>query len=146
MSNFKRQVEVGRVVLLTSGPSVGSLATIVEIIDHRRALIDGPSTGVARQAASYAQFQLTPFVIAKLPRAAGSGVVAKKWEAAGVSAKWEASSWAKKLEQRKRRAALTDFERFQVMRLKKQVCDAVFFGIGWGNRAFLVKKELAKKA
>lgn len=31
-----RLVEVGRVVLLQSGPSAGRLATIVEIIDHKR--------------------------------------------------------------------------------------------------------------
>ena len=31
-----RLVEVGRVVLLQSGPEAGRLATIVEIIDHKR--------------------------------------------------------------------------------------------------------------
>jgi large subunit ribosomal protein L14e len=31
-----RLVEVGRVVLLQSGPSAGRLAAIVEIIDHKR--------------------------------------------------------------------------------------------------------------
>jgi large subunit ribosomal protein L14e len=29
-------VEVGRVILLRSGPYTGKLATIVEIIDHKR--------------------------------------------------------------------------------------------------------------
>jgi len=31
-----RLVEVGRIVLITGGPSDGKLATIVEIIDHKR--------------------------------------------------------------------------------------------------------------
>jgi len=31
-----RLVEVGRLVLLNDGPSAGQLATIVEIIDHKR--------------------------------------------------------------------------------------------------------------
>ena len=31
-----RMVEVGRVVLFTSGPYTDRLATIVEIIDHKR--------------------------------------------------------------------------------------------------------------
>jgi hypothetical protein len=35
-TTFKRFVEVGRVVLLSEGPSAGKLATIVEIIDHNR--------------------------------------------------------------------------------------------------------------
>jgi ribosomal protein L14E/L6E/L27E len=33
---FARQVQVGRVVLLTYGPDAGKLATIVEVIDHGR--------------------------------------------------------------------------------------------------------------
>ena len=31
-----RQVEVGRVVLFTHGPSTGRLAVIIQIIDHKR--------------------------------------------------------------------------------------------------------------
>jgi large subunit ribosomal protein L14e len=31
-----RFVEVGRVVLVSKGPSAGKLATIVEIVDHKR--------------------------------------------------------------------------------------------------------------
>lgn len=30
------QVEVGRVLLINDGPNAGKLATIVEIIDHKR--------------------------------------------------------------------------------------------------------------
>lgn len=36
MVEFDSLVEVGRVVLLNDGPSAGKLATIVEIIDHKR--------------------------------------------------------------------------------------------------------------
>lgn len=102
------------------GPNAGSLAVIVEIVDHNRALIDGPSTKVPRQVISYSNVTLTPYVVPGLPRSAGSTAVTKFWEKSGVQAKWDASSWAKKLAARKTRAALTDFERFQVMRLKKQ--------------------------
>jgi large subunit ribosomal protein L14e len=35
-------------------------------------------------------------------------------------AKWEASSWAKKLSSKKKRASLSDFDRFKVMVAKKQ--------------------------
>ena len=68
---------------------------------------------------------MTPHVIAKLPRAARSSAVAKKWEASEIDAKWANSAWAKKIAQRKRRSELTDFERFQVLILKKQKRDAV---------------------
>lgn len=88
-------------------------------------LIDGPVSGVTRQGVALAHVVLTPHVIAKLPRGARSSAVAKKWEAAGVNAKWANSAWAKKIAQRKRRSELTDFERFQVVILKKQKRSAI---------------------
>jgi len=47
--------------------------------------------------------------------------VKKLWEKNEIDSKWAESSWAKKREQQERRKNLTDFERFKVMRLKKQV-------------------------
>lgn len=64
---------------------------------------------------------VTPIVIPKLPRAAGRGPVARAWEKEEVEAKWEKSAWAKRREQRVKRRGLNDFERFKVMKLKKQV-------------------------
>ncbi|MCJ1401640.1 GAL4 enhancer protein [Xylographa trunciseda] len=120
-----RLVEVGRVVLFNNGPYTGRLATIVEIIDHKRALVDGPSNNekvapVPRHAISLANIILTPIVIPKLPRAAGTGAVAKAWAKEEVEAKWGESSWAKKREQMQKRRSLSDFDRFKVMRLRKQ--------------------------
>ncbi|CAI4615270.1 BBF_collapsed_G0034230.mRNA.1.CDS.1 [Saccharomyces cerevisiae] len=125
-----RLVEVGRVVLIKNGQSAGKLAAIVEIIDQKKVLIDGPKAGVPRQAINLGQVVLTPLTFA-LPRGARTATVSKKWAAAGVCEKWAASSWAKKIAQRERRAALTDFERFQVMVLRKQ-------------KRYTVKKALAK--
>ncbi|KIW49286.1 hypothetical protein PV05_10979 [Exophiala xenobiotica] len=117
-------IEVGRVVTLRSGPFEGKLATIVEIIDAGRILIDGPSTkegaAVPRQAIHTSTVSLTPWVIPNLPKAAGTGAVKKLWEKNEIDKKWAESSWAKKREQFERRKNLTDFERFKVMRLKKQ--------------------------
>lgn len=119
-----RQVEVGRVVLFTHGPYIGRLAAIVEIIDHKRVLIDGPSkkenAAVPRQSISLNNLIITPIVIPKLPRAAGRGPVAKAWEKAEVEKKWDESAWAKRREQREKRRNLSDFDRFKVLRLKKQ--------------------------
>ncbi|KAG9236085.1 putative nascent polypeptide-associated complex subunit alpha [Amylocarpus encephaloides] len=130
-----RLVEVGRIVLLHGGPSDGKLATIVEIIDHKRVLVDGPATetkiAVPRQSIALAQVILTPLVLEKLPRSARTGVVAAAWKKAEIELKWQESAWAKKRAQKERRRALTDFERFKVMRLKKQA-------------RFEVRKSLAK--
>lgn len=59
-------------------------------------------------------------MIDKLPRGARTTAVKAAWEKAGIDAKWKESNWAKKRVQQQRRKALTDFERFKVMRLKKQ--------------------------
>jgi ribosomal protein L14E/L6E/L27E len=90
-----------------------------------QALIDGPSSKegaiVPRHAVQLDKVTMTPFVIPKLPRAAGTGPVRKLWEKNEIDQKWAESSWAKKTEQQDRRKNLGDFERFKVMRLKKQV-------------------------
>ncbi|CEP24977.1 60S ribosomal protein L14-B [Cyberlindnera jadinii] len=142
-----RLVEVGRVVLVNKGQYKGKLATIVEIIDHKRvsfrlrerrerervcvcALVDGPTTGVPRQSISLAHVVLTPLTYS-VPRGARTATVAKKFTAAGVSEKWAQSSWAKKIAQRETRRGLSDFDRFKVLVLKKQ-------------QRFAVKKALAK--
>ena len=88
--------------------------------------MDGPSSkshlAVPRHSASLHNAILTPLVIEKLPRGAGRGAVKRAWEKQEVESKWEESAWAKKREQREKRKNLTDFERFQVLKLRKQVC------------------------
>ncbi|KAF8156558.1 ribosomal protein L14-domain-containing protein [Crassisporium funariophilum] len=124
-SNFKRFVEVGRVVLLKAGPYAGNIAVITEIMDHNRAIIDGPSTGVPRQSYPFKHLTLTPHALTKLPRAAGSGVVKKQLEKEGTVEKWNKSSWAKKRAAVEARRSLNDFARFGVMLAKKQRRDVV---------------------
>ena len=74
---------------------------------------------------------LSKIVIDKLPRGARLAAVRKMWEKAGIEAEWKKSHWYKQQTQRRVRKELTDFERFKVMRLKKQ-------------RRFEVRKALAK--
>ncbi|CAO3642236.1 unnamed protein product [Cunninghamella echinulata] len=118
--SFKREVQVGRVVLLNFGADAGKLAVIIDIIYHNRALIDGPTTGVARQPYRYKDLSLTPLVIKGLPRNAGQKAVKKFLTKSDVVANWEKSAWAKKLATRKVRASLSDFDRFKVQKLKSQ--------------------------
>jgi large subunit ribosomal protein L14e len=86
-------------------------------------LVDGPSekAPVPRQEVALAKVSLTPIVIPKLPRASGVGHVAKKWEETKVQQKFDESSWAKKRAAIQKRRGLNDFERFKVMKLRKQV-------------------------
>ncbi|KAF1798787.1 ribosomal protein L14-domain-containing protein [Mucor lusitanicus] len=119
-STFKRQVEVGRVVLINYGADAGKLAVIIDIVDHNRALIDGPTTGVTRQAFPFRRMVLTPLVLKDLPRAIGQSALKKALEKNETVEKWAKTAWAKKLEQRKVRANLTDFDRFKLAKLKNQ--------------------------
>jgi len=98
---------------------------IAEIIDHNRAIIDGPTTNVARQSYQFKHLSLTPFCLTKLPRAAGSGVVKKQMEQEAIVEKWEKSGWATKRAAFEQRRSLNDFARFNVMVAKKQRRDVV---------------------
>ncbi|KAF2479656.1 ribosomal protein L14-domain-containing protein [Neohortaea acidophila] len=117
-------VEVGRVALLSAGPHAGKIAAIVQIIDHKRVLIDGtsekPEESVPRHAANLSYMSLTGIVIPKLPRGIGSGALRKKWIEHEVESQWNNSSFAKSRAKSIRRKELSDFERFKVMKLRKQ--------------------------
>ena len=90
-------------------------------------MVDGPASKpesvVPRHSASLSHVSLTPIVIAKLPRAAGNGAIKAAWEKAGIEQTWNNSAWAKNRERSVKRRQLTDFERFKVMRLRKQVSE-----------------------
>ncbi|MCJ1455744.1 hypothetical protein MMC28_006100 [Mycoblastus sanguinarius] len=130
------------------------LATIVEIIDHKRALVDGPSkkedAAVPRQSVG-----LNNLIVCLV----GQGEAQSRfdgqtyldalhelmhkqraWEKAEVEKQWDESSWAKRREQRARRRNLSDFDRFKVLKLKKQVRStvgrdkAVMTQVLWGTR------------
>ena len=93
--------------------------TIVQV------LVDGPSEDAAkavpRHSAPLSSLALTPIVMQKLPRAIGRGPLKRKWEAAKVEQQWEESTFARSRARSEKRRQLNDFERFKVMRLKKQV-------------------------
>ncbi len=129
---FSRFVEVGRIVLVNYGPDAGKLATIIDIVDGNKCMIDGPvpKTGVARQVIPFKRLALTDIVI-KVPKSARQKTLVKAWDAAKVEETWAATSWAKKLARKKVRASLTDFQRFQLMVARKQ-------------KAALVKAQLEK--
>lgn len=118
---FKRFVEVGRIVLINYGPDAGKLATIIDIVDQNKCLIDGPFdiTGASRQVIPYARIALTDLTV-PVQQNARAKTLKKAWAEADTLAKWEASSWAKKLSAKKKRASLDDFGRFKVMVARKQ--------------------------
>ena len=69
--------------MITYGPDYGKLAVIVEIIDHGRVLVEGPTTGVERQSINFKRCNLTDIVLNKIPRGYHSfnvkWTIDKKW-------------------------------------------------------------------
>jgi large subunit ribosomal protein L14e len=118
---FKRYAEVGRVVLVNYGSESGKLATIIDIVDQNKCLIDGPEalTGVSRQVIPFTRIALTDLTV-KVQRNARQTTLQKAWEAGETMKTWDASAWAKKLAAKKKRSSLSDFGRFKVMVARKQ--------------------------
>lgn len=85
-----------------------------------QALVDGPTTGVPRQALNFNNMSLTDMKIA-LPPMARSRVLRKRLEKSDVLERWEKSAWAQKLHQRAVRRTLSDFDRFKLKVLKQKV-------------------------
>ncbi|WP_411017611.1 60S ribosomal protein L14, partial [Salmonella sp. s51090] len=103
---------------INHGEEGGKLCVIIDVIDGARALVDGPCSGVKRQAISFKLLRLADIVI-RIPHSARSGTVRKAWEKEEVQKKWEATVWAQKIAAKKRRTELTDFERFKLMKAKQ---------------------------
>ena len=63
--------------------------------------------------------------------ASKAAALKKAWTAAGTQDAWDNSSWAKRLQAKKTRKGLSDFQRFKVMVARKQ-------------KSAIVKKEMKK--
>ncbi len=86
----------------------------------KKALVDGPTTGVRRQSINIKSLYLTKFLV-KIPHSAREKTLRNAWAKAEIEKLWSESSWAKKLAAQKIKANLTDFDRFKLMRAKQAV-------------------------
>ena len=116
---FRRFVEVGRVIVINYGPLTGKLAVIVDILTTTKVLVQGLKGGVRRQELSLRRVTLTDDKI-DIKRGAKRDEVLKAIEAYKLEEKFKKSTFAKKVELRQKRANLTDFDRFKVMRLRQK--------------------------
>eukprot|EP00897_Mesotaenium_endlicherianum_P005857 jgi/Mesen1/529/ME000104S10617 len=98
--------------MINFGPQYGKLVVIVDVIDQNRALIDAPD--MVRKSCNFKRLSLTDITI-EIQRIPKKKDLAAAIESAEVQKKWEGSSWGRKLIVQKRRAALTDFDRYKVL-------------------------------
>ena len=116
---FRRFIELGRVVIINHGPLTGKLAVIVDILTTTRVLIHGPKEGVRRQEISLKRLSLTDFKL-DIQRGIHKDALVKAIEDYKLDDKFKETSYAKKVERRMKRAKLTDFDRFKIMRLRQK--------------------------
>ena len=116
---FRRFVEVGRVIMVNYGPLVGKLAVIVDVLTTTKVLVQGLKGGIRRQELSLRRVTLTDYKL-DIKRGAKQDEVFKALDAYKLDEKFKQSPYAKKCEQRQKRANLTDFDRFKVMKLRQK--------------------------
>jgi len=107
--------------MINHGPDNGKIATIIDIVDQNRALVDGPHnmTGVDRHQVNFKSLALTPLTvpIARNPRPALLAALLKKED---ILNKWSTSNWARKLTMKRIRSSMTDMDRFRSMIITKK--------------------------
>ena len=139
---FRRFVEVGRVIIVNYGPLVGKLAVIVDILTTTKALIHGLKGGIKRQEISLRRVTLTDYKL-DIKRGAKQAEVYKAIDDFKLEDKFKTSTFYKKNEIRQKRANLTDFDRFKVMRLRQKRAVLRHIAINGGKKDG--KKKAAKK-
>ena len=115
---YNKFVQIGRVVRVNYGPLEGKLATVVDILNDKRVLIDGEN--IQRQVIPIRRLQLTRQVI-KVLRGAKTGKVRSIIAKEGVAQKFNESSLGKSFARQQRRQSLTDFERYKVLVLRRKL-------------------------
>lgn len=118
---FKRYFETGRLAIITHVPCEGKLCTMIDIVDQKRAVVDGPQdmTGVPRHMMSIKCLSLTDSK-SKIVCGAREKTPRKALDQDEVLKKWGQISWAKKIRARESRASMTDFDRFKLMVAKRK--------------------------
>ena len=116
---FRRFVKPLRLIIVNYVPLLGKSAVIVDILTTTKVLIQGLKGGVKRQELSLRRVTLTDYKL-DIKRGAKEAEVYKAIEAFKLEDKFKTSTYYKKNEIRQKRANLTDFDRFKVMRLRQK--------------------------
>eukprot|EP00420_Gonyaulax_spinifera_P008902 CAMPEP_0197942688 /NCGR_PEP_ID=MMETSP1439-20131203/124536_1 /TAXON_ID=66791 /ORGANISM="Gonyaulax spinifera, Strain CCMP409" /LENGTH=475 /DNA_ID=CAMNT_0043565945 /DNA_START=70 /DNA_END=1496 /DNA_ORIENTATION=+ len=113
---FTRFVEPGRLAKITYGPYEGKMCTIIDIVDQKRVVVDGPLevTGVHRHMMPIRRLSLTDLK-AKISRGARLPTLKKALESGEVMGKWAETKEAKRDAAKEFKKNMTDFDRFKLM-------------------------------
>merc|ERR1711918_69442 len=98
------------------------MGTVIDIVDLRRVLIDGPRsvTGVNRQVIKTDRLNLTDIVVEGLSHGCKITKLQKAWKDQEIMNEWLSTAWAYKLDKKRARAEASDFDRFKLMIAKNK--------------------------
>jgi len=117
MPQEKKLVELGRVVHVTTGPSANNVGAIVDIIDAKRLLVDGPD--MKRQEVKLKDVFLTRILMG-INEVPSQKAFLDMWNSQMIDTRYKMTAHARHLEKMKKRAACTDFEYFKVRTAGRQ--------------------------
>ncbi|XP_034950719.1 60S ribosomal protein L14 isoform X2 [Chelonus insularis] len=145
---FARYVQTGRIALVNDGPHKGKLVSIVDVIDQNRVLVDGPQSKIPRGEMKLTDLHLTKFCL-KFPYTGGTRVVRKAWDEAKLDEQWSKTMWASKVEAKKKRLAMSDFDRFKLRKarqIRNKIRTQAFYALKRGLKKARKAKLTAKKS
>lgn len=134
-------LNLGRVVYVNFGPLSGKIAVVVDIINGTRVVIDGPGLGVARQPITTKRLTLTRFRIPDLKKDTKQTALTRKIETFRLAERFSSNGLGKRIQKQKRRAELTDFERYKVSVLKKKLGKTIRTHVNKNRKALLAKAK-----
>jgi len=120
MPLYTRFIQVGRVATINRGEDSSKVVVVLEVVDHNRLMVEGPTSGVRRQLIKIEYVNPTDIVIPNLPKGVNSKFLKAAFEKAGVAQKFGESNVGKKLAKHAFHASATDFQRHQAFTLKKK--------------------------
>lgn len=101
-------------------------------------MVDGPAANVPRGQMRLNELHLTKFRL-RFPYTGSTRVVRKAWENGKIDELWKDTMWARKVAAKKKRAELSDFDRFK-LRKARQIRNKL------KTHAFFALKKKTKKA
>lgn len=119
--NSEILVQIGRVVMITAGKDANKLAVVLDILNQNNVLISNPTSGVERQLIHTNKIRLTKFRITSVLRNQREAKLSKKIQEYKLVEKFGETKLGKVVKQSAIRKNLSDFDRFKVMVLKRQM-------------------------
>lgn len=109
---YKRYIEIGRVCYIRLGENAGKTCVVVDLVDQKHLLVDGPHNGLSRSTIRLNQVAITDLKI-NIPRGCKTAKVNKELVKAEMVSKISNLNLHKKAESKIAKAGLGDFARFQ---------------------------------